>query len=169
MQNTIYRILFVLGISAIILGLYLNTHPYSQTLLLAGFITNGFVFTPLYAISKFIKHKRKSIKAVSMIGLFSIVSLTIGTLLTLLNNEFGQYISLAGLMIFASFFIPLLIYILVVNKNNRLEKIIVMLTSSLYVTLSLYSSSILLDPHDNSHTVHIEELSIEINEKHYRI
>lgn len=157
MQNTIYRIIFILGITAIILGLYLNTNPNSKTLLLAGYITNGFIFTPLYAVSKFMRYERKSIKTVAMIGLFSIVSLTIGTLLTLLNNEYGQYISLAGLMIFASFFIPLLIYILVVNKNNRIERIIVMLTSALYVTLCLYSSSIILEQHENSHTIYIEQ------------
>ena len=77
------------------------------------------------------------------ISIFTLINLSTGAILKLIDSEIGYYISLIGLISLTGFFIPILTYIIIKNKNNRLKRIVVLSASIVYLAGSIYISFII--------------------------
>lgn len=111
-------------------------------MMISGFSILGYIFTPVYFSVKIKNHKNRILKILDFISIFTLINLSTGAILKLIDSETGYYISLIGLISLTGFFIPILTYIIVKNKNNRLKRIIVLGASVVYLAGSIYISRI---------------------------
>jgi len=117
--------------------------PGAQIMMISGFSIIGYIFTPIYFSVKIKKHENRLLKILDFISIFTLINLTTGAILKLIDSEIGYYISLIGLISLTGFFIPILTYIIVKNKINRLKRITVLGASVVYLVGSIYMSYII--------------------------
>lgn len=112
--------------------------PGSMISFLAGFSIIGFVFAPTYFYHKLKNHSDKLLRRLDYIGLFCLVTLSLRSILNILEIEIGEYIGLVGVAVFIVLFIPVLLWVIIKNKENRLKRILVLSISFFYVVWSFY-------------------------------
>jgi len=163
MQKIIYRLIFIFGAIFILIGFLfkIQHYPNSKIILLVGFGFIGFLFTPIYFSIKLKIHNDKILKIFDIIGIFSLVNISLGVILKIFDFGLGYYISWIGLLVFAGLFIPLLIYIVAKNKENRLKRIIVLVISVSYLFLSVYFSTLINPSHQILNSFKIIDQALE--------
>jgi hypothetical protein len=140
MNKIIYRLIFIFGCILILTGLLFKIQhwPGSKISLLIGYGLIGFLFTPIYFANKLKKHSIKILKRLDLIGIACLICLSTGSILNILDYRFGYYIALFGFVILILLFIPLLTYVVVQFKENRLRRILILSFSIVYVLWAFY-------------------------------
>jgi len=110
--------------------------------MISGFSILGYIFTPAYFSVK-IKTHTSIQKVLDFISIFTLINLSTGAILILVDSEIGYYISLIGIISLTGLFIPILIYIIIKNKKNRLKRIIILGASIVFLVGNIYLSSII--------------------------
>jgi hypothetical protein len=140
LKRTVYKLALILGIILILTGLLFKISHWcgSKIILLTGFGFVGIIFTPMYFFGKLKIHNDKLFKILDITVVFSIVNLSMGSMLTILNFQFGHYLYLTGLIALAGLIIPLLIFIIIRYKDNRYKRILALAISLFYILISVW-------------------------------
>lgn len=141
MNKSIHRLIFLLGGTLLLTGVLLKIlhWPGYMISFLVGYGIIGFVFAPIYFYHKLKNHTNKLLRSLDYIGLFCLVTISIGSFLNILEFEIGQYIALAGFAILVILFVPVLLWVIIKNKENRLKRILVLGFSLLYFLWTSYA------------------------------
>lgn len=144
MIRKIYILTFIIGLISIFFGLIFKIMhwPGALIIMISGFSILGYIFAPVYFSVKIKNHENRLLKILNLISFFTLISLSTGTILKLIDIEIGYYLSLIGLISLTGFFIPTLTYVIVKNKNNRLKRIIALGASLVFLAGSIYMSRI---------------------------
>lgn len=144
-MRKIYILALIIGLISTFFGLLFKIMhwPGAQIMMISGFCIVGYIFTPIYFSLKIKKHEDRLLKILDFISIFTLINLSTGAILKLIDSEIGYYISLIGLISLTGFFIPILTYIIVKNKNNRVKRLMVLSAAVIYLFASIYISRVI--------------------------
>jgi hypothetical protein len=117
--------------------------PFSYNLIGTGISLIGFVFIPLYAFNKYNEHSNKLFKAAIAVGSISAILISVGALLNLSDYQFGYLFYRIGMFLLVGIFIPLLVFLIKQNKENRFKRISILAFSTIFTLLFFLFPSII--------------------------
>jgi len=115
--------------------------PGAKITMISGFVILGYIFTPIYFSVKFKYHENKLLKLLDFISAFILITISSGEILQLIESEISHYILLMGLISLTGFFIPILTYVIVKDKNNRFKRLVALGVSVIFLAGSIYFGS----------------------------
>jgi hypothetical protein len=145
MNKYLYKIALVIGLVSVVFGMLFKIQhwPFSYNMLTIGVILIGFIFTPIYSLTKYKKQPNNLLKATIGVGCTSAIVISLGTILNLSDSQFGYIIYRTGLFLLAGVFIPLLTYSTIQNKERRIKRILILAIVMSYVLSSFLLPSLI--------------------------
>lgn len=87
---------------------------------------------------KFKYHENKLLKLLDFISAFTLITISTGEILQLVESEISHYILLIGLISLTGFFIPILTYVIFKDKRNRLKRLVALGLTVLFLGGSIF-------------------------------